>query len=222
MRVIDWWYCHHGGTKTHAARATASKAIKIINVRIWKPVGRMSMPHHSWYRVPGSGRSSLFLFSVAIELYGSRGDRYELAKGTHIDLRSSPVWCRQCNGFTDGESIEAPEEIDRQIADLRDPTSELYRFCYPGGTGSIGVDVLQLITKLNKRRRWRESRKSPPKCLGCGSTEIVLLPAGEKVANPAGPGWSREFGRSYESRRNGDRKTKDGTCSEESVAGDSG
>jgi hypothetical protein len=48
------------------------------------------------------------------ELYGSRGDYYELANRTHLDLRSSPVWCRQCNGFTDGESIEVLEEIDRQ------------------------------------------------------------------------------------------------------------
>jgi hypothetical protein len=123
------------------------------------------------------------------EVYGSRGDHYELADGTHIDLRSSPVWCRQCNGFTDGESIEALEEIDRQIADLRDPTSELYRFCYPGGEGSIRVDVIRLITKLAKRRRWRERRKSPPKCLGCGTSEIVLLPERLKVTNPTGPGW---------------------------------
>ncbi len=48
------------------------------------------------------------------ELYGSRGDHYELAKGTHIDLRSTPVWCHQCDGFTDGESIEALEEIERR------------------------------------------------------------------------------------------------------------
>jgi hypothetical protein len=123
------------------------------------------------------------------EFYGSRGDHYELADGTHIDLRSSPVWCRQCNEFTDGESIEALEEIDRQIADLRDPTSELFRLYQDSPTGSIGVDVIRLITRLEKRRRWREHRNSPPKCLECGSTEIVLLPEGQKVTNPTGPGW---------------------------------
>src|ERR1700722_2688975 len=85
------------------------------------------------------------------EFYGSRGDHYELPNGTHIDLRSSPVWCRRCNGFTDGEWIEALEEIDHQIADLRDPTSELCRFCYPSGTGSIKVDVIRLIAKLDER-----------------------------------------------------------------------
>ena len=121
--------------------------------------------------------------------YGSRGDHYELANGTHIDLRSSPVWCRQFHEFTDGESVETLEEIVRQIADLRDPTSELFRFFKDSSTNSIGVDGIHFISELEKRRRWRESRQSPSKCLGCGSLEIVLLPHGQKVTNPTGPGW---------------------------------
>jgi len=123
------------------------------------------------------------------EFYGSRGDHYELPDGTHIDLRSSPVWCRRCNEFADGEAIEEIEEIDRQIADLRDPQSELFRFYKESSTGSIGVDGIHFISELVKRRCWDESRKSPPKCLGCGSPEIVLLPEGQKVTNPTGSGW---------------------------------
>jgi hypothetical protein len=42
---------------------------------------------------------------------------------------------------------------------------------------------------LEKRRRWRIDRKSPPKCLSCGSCEIVLLSDGQKVVNPTGSGW---------------------------------
>ncbi len=123
------------------------------------------------------------------EVCGSRGDYYELRDGSQIGVRSSPVWCRRCNDFTHGEAIEALEEIDQQIADLRDPTSELFRFYQDSASGSIGVVGIHLITELEKRRRWRESRKSPPKCLGCGSTEIVLLPHGQKATNPTGPGW---------------------------------
>ena len=74
----------------------------------------------------------------AREYFGSRGDYYELEDGTHIDVRSQPVWCRRCGAFTDGESIERLDEIDQQIADLQDPRSELYRptkshFAIPGG-----------------------------------------------------------------------------------------
>ena len=32
-------------------------------------------------------------------------------------------------------------------------------------------------------------RESPPKCLECGSTEIVVFPVGERAGNPMGPGW---------------------------------
>ena len=123
------------------------------------------------------------------EFHGSRGDYYELGNGTHIGLRSTPVWCVRCNDFTDGEIIEALIEIDRQIADLRDPGSALFRLYQESVSDSIGVDGIHLIMKLEKRRRRRESRKSPPKCLGCGSTEIVLLPDGQKVTNPTGSGW---------------------------------
>ena len=118
------------------------------------------------------------------KIYGSRGDHYEMANGTHIDLHSSPVWCRQCMKFTDGESIEALEEIDRQIAELRDPTSELFRFYRESGADSIGVEGIRFITKLETRRRWRDRREAPPKCLECGSTEIVVLPEGQKSEEP--------------------------------------
>lgn len=123
------------------------------------------------------------------EFYGSRGDHYELPNGTHIDLRSSPVWCRQCNGFTNAEAVEALEEIDRQIGNLRDPKSELFQLYQDRSTGLIGMDGIRFISDLEKRRRWRKSRKSPPKCLGCGSAEIVLLLEDQKVINPTGPGW---------------------------------
>ena len=123
------------------------------------------------------------------EFYGSRGDYYELEDGTHIDVRSGPVWCRRCKDFMDGESIEGLEDLDRQIADLRDPTSDLFGFFQESGSGSLGVDGIRFITRMLKRRRWREGRQSPPKCLGCGSAEVVLLPEGERVDNPTGTGW---------------------------------
>ncbi len=73
------------------------------------------------------------------EFCGSRGDYYELGDGSHIDVNSRPDWCDRCQDFTDGESIEGLEKIAQELADLRDPTSELYRFYHDSGTGSIGV-----------------------------------------------------------------------------------
>jgi hypothetical protein len=42
---------------------------------------------------------------------------------------------------------------------------------------------------MEQRRRWLTGRQSPPKCLECGSTEIVVFRSGERAENPNGPGW---------------------------------
>ena len=125
------------------------------------------------------------------EYFGSRGDSYELEDGTHIDVRSQPVWCRRCGEFTDGESIERLDEIDQQIADLQDPRSELYRLTRDTLPTADGRPRLRPhFTKLlRQRRRWLMDRESPPKCLECGSTDILVFPVGERAGNPIGPGW---------------------------------
>jgi hypothetical protein len=124
------------------------------------------------------------------KFYGSRGDFYELEDGSHLDVRSGPVWCRRCRGFTDGESIESLAEIDGQIADLEDPESELFRvivdtFPTPDGLPRLRPRFIEI---LRQRRQWLARRLSPPKCLECGSMEIVVLPEGREVSNPTDTG----------------------------------
>lgn len=115
-----------------------------------------------------------------LEFYGSRGDSYEFGDGSQIGVISKPVWCRRCGEFTDGESIEDLDDIDQLLADLHDPSSKVSR----------GLHYrLRIIEQVEERRRWLSSRKSPPKCLECGSTEIVVFRIGERAENPRGPGW---------------------------------
>ena len=123
------------------------------------------------------------------EFCGSRGDYYELDGGSHVDVRSVPVWCDRCGGFTDGESIEELDDLDRHLAELRDPTSEVYGWTQGSPAGPDGVFRLRFIGQMEERRRWLAGRRSPPKCLECGSTAIVSFPIGERVRNPSGPGW---------------------------------
>ena len=47
---------------------------------------------------------------------------------------------------------------------------------------------LDQIAKATRRRAWRERRTSPPRCIRCGSTDVVVFPIGEPVPHPAGPG----------------------------------
>jgi hypothetical protein len=114
------------------------------------------------------------------EFYGSRGDYYELEDGSHINVLSGPVWCHRCNDFTDGEYVGSLEEIDQHLEELRDPLSKWSR----------GLRFRQShIESLEQRRRWLMGRVSPPKCLECGSAEVVVFPRGERVKNPTGTGW---------------------------------
>jgi hypothetical protein len=120
------------------------------------------------------------------EFAGSRGNYYEFEDGSRIDVWSRPAWCRRCGDYTHGESIESLDEIDQQLRDLEDPQSELYQFIQRGV--SKGRFRRRWIEMIKQRRRWREGRVSPPRCLLCGSTELVSLPEGVEIPNPRGTG----------------------------------
>jgi hypothetical protein len=122
---------------------------------------------------------------------GTRGNYYDLGGG-QIEVETTPGWCRRCGRWRHVELIETVAEIDQKLADLRNPRSKLYQLyardyleeCKDlGPTFCAGV-----IAELKLRRRWREERVTPPKCIECGSTDIVVLPINEVVSNPAGPG----------------------------------
>lgn len=123
---------------------------------------------------------------------GSRGNYYEWSESDRLDLDSVPVWCRQCGRISHGENLSTVEEIDKEIRDLNDPSSAKYRMTRHGvldkllGTGEKFLN--ERIAELRRRRRWREERKSPPKCIRCGTTEILELPIGVPVPNPQGDG----------------------------------
>ncbi|HEV2296784.1 MAG TPA: hypothetical protein VGR35_23280 [Tepidisphaeraceae bacterium] len=126
---------------------------------------------------------------------GSRGNYYEFEDGSHLDMDTTPAWCRHCGKVTHGEEIEPLAEIDKKLADLHDPDSELYRFTQrsllpPELDQLMPRDKfrLDMIEKTEKRRRWREQRRAHPKCIRCGSTDIFLFPINQQVPHPAGAG----------------------------------
>ena len=78
------------------------------------------MPFHYEFRFFPDGRVEQFC--------GSRGNYYEFQDGSRLDMYTTPVWCRRCCKITHGEKADTVEEIDQQLADLRNPRSELYRY----------------------------------------------------------------------------------------------
>ena len=120
---------------------------------------------------------------------GTRGNYYELDDGKHIDVETTPVWCRRCGDFRHGERIEPVAEIDRQLADLHNPRSKLYQlYAHDYLEECKDLGPMGPIPELMLRRAWRENRVSPPRCIECGSTDIVVFPINQPVPDPAGRG----------------------------------
>jgi hypothetical protein len=123
---------------------------------------------------------------------GSRGNYYRLDDGGQIDLHSHPVWCRRCSTISHGERIESVDDIDRQIAQLQDPSTLAYQMWTNNTFHEMfggGEEMRRnYIDKVKKRRQWRERRISPPKCIICGSEDVFAFPLDEPVPNPEGSG----------------------------------
>ncbi len=130
--------------------------------------------------------------------FGSRGNYYELEEGSHLDVYTTPVWCHHCASVTHGEDIWSLELLDQRLADLANPQSQEYQMLMTPLVPDLNLEFesphnleqrrLERVEEVRKRRSWRERRSSPPRCIHCGSTEIIVLPFGEPVPNPAGPG----------------------------------
>jgi hypothetical protein len=123
---------------------------------------------------------------TVVEFYGSEGNRYLLADGALLRMNAAPVWCRVCSKFAEGEVVEPLAEIDQQLADLRDENSLFYQVAQDSLAGP-GFHA-EMIAETQKRRKWREARIAGPKCLRCGTTEIVVLPRDQAIANPFSSG----------------------------------
>lgn len=117
---------------------------------------------------------------------GSHRNVYALARGISLSMEITPVWCQGCRGMSNGERIDSLEEIDRMLADLSDPDSKVCRLF------ANSVDRDEFLQGMREdallRRRWRETRSAPPKCIHCGSTAVFVVPLREPFANPDGPG----------------------------------
>jgi hypothetical protein len=141
--------------------------------------------------MPGLYEIEFFPESRKEQMAGSRGNYYEFEDGSHLDLRSQPVWCCTCGNFSHGERIETLAELDRQIADLDDPTSMISQLNAASRLNELGEGEnfrRAQIKDFTERRHWREKRSSPPKCICCGSTAIIIFEMGKSYPNPSGSG----------------------------------
>jgi hypothetical protein len=78
------------------------------------------------------------------------------------------------------ERVESIDELQDEIERLRNPDDEESQMI-----AFIGTPVDERIAELESRIIWRQNRKSPAKCLHCGSTKIVPIPDAQEFAHPS-------------------------------------
>ena len=75
---------------------------------------------------------------------------YEMPGGATVTIESTFVWCAACRAVQWGEELADLAELERELEACRTP-------------------------ELESRIAWRRARSSDPRCLECGSTEVMPL-----------------------------------------------
>jgi len=124
------------------------------------------------YHLPDSRTDASVLFSAFLD--------YLLEDGSKIHVEQQPAWCRACGSFAPAELLQPAEDLEREIARLQSWLSE--RRVRPSGQRKRGGEML---AEVEKPLRWRRGRVSPPRCLPCGSIEVVPVPGSGEFSHPA-------------------------------------
>jgi hypothetical protein len=106
------------------------------------------------------------------QLAGSCDNYYVLSNRELLELRPWPAWCAACGRFVEAEQFHSIEWYDGQIR-----VAEHYASrpgLIPPDHNDLYLNVRQL-PDLRRRRAWRATRQSPPKCIGCGSVAVTIL-----------------------------------------------
>ncbi|WLD14769.1 hypothetical protein [Planctellipticum variicoloris] len=113
-----------------------------------------------------SGRKDSVLFSAYFY--------YQLSDGAKLSVFETPAWCYKCKSFITAEEIPTLESLAAEIEKLQAGDPELAKFW---SYVLDGAPIEKRIEQLRIRCGWRQSRRSPPRCLECGETDIVATPS---------------------------------------------
>jgi len=105
--------------------------------------------------------------------------RYLLDSDHNIDHHRGSAWCTVCKRIQDVEDIPKLEVIDAELL----VEEQSARATVLGGlkdTAGLPLSrehrrAQQRIISLELKKEWLRYRRSPPRCLSCGSTQIVAV-----------------------------------------------
>jgi hypothetical protein len=117
-------------------------------------------------------RYHISVSDAEVVLSSSCDNYYILAPGELLVMQPSPAWCGECKQFTEAEWFDTVEAYDQMIK------RAAYYADRPGLIQPEDHSLLYLVGRLpdlRRRRTWRAARQSPPKCIQCGSSDVVIL-----------------------------------------------
>jgi hypothetical protein len=139
--------------------------------------------------MPGMYEITLLPEKEAHRFYGTRGNYYRLLDGSKLDVDGKPVWCRQCQAFSEAEWLQSVPELEQAIADYSDiDSAKSQRILQSSYVQDKAAYLGELLAERTARLQWRQGRTSPSKCLECGTTEVVDLGDGQEIASPCSSG----------------------------------
>jgi len=98
---------------------------------------------------------------------------YRLNDGSTLHIEQQAAWCEQCRRFGSAELVSSIDELRDWLEELQNPTQSIH-FALPSADAIQGA-----IDEVQVRLRWFQTRKSPARCLTCGSTAITPIRFGE-------------------------------------------
>jgi hypothetical protein len=123
----------------------------------------------------------LFEFNFADQTYGfaiANSHFYVLEDRSLLPVRVWPAWCERCLMFMAAEQIFPVAEEAKELNEIE------YFAKRPGLIPPDRHFPIRHLPELRLRKKWRASRRSPAKCLVCGSTQITSTWPGPEVEIP--------------------------------------
>ncbi len=108
------------------------------------------------------------------ESFGSPLCSYELSDGVTVPIKKTFVWCGKCMAPRWGEVLPDIGSLETDLVGAReeDPCVVERLKTRAGAHTTIDQLLANHIEKVRARLAWRRARRSPPRCLECGSVEI--------------------------------------------------
>jgi hypothetical protein len=101
---------------------------------------------------------------------------YLLSDGSTLSVPYVPAWCHRCQAVMHGEELPEIAWLEQQLREWQ-------------ASGLEKQTQAWHVAWLERKIAWRSERRSPAKCLACGSSEIVRGSFQGGAPHPSCGGW---------------------------------